>query len=114
MDALQERVGFMRQWNVFFKDYPVLLCPVSGEPPFPDQLDVQSPEAFKRVWEAQLPQIGVPFMGLPGLTVTTGINGNVPIGVMLVGAQFREELLLQAGEAIERGGPALPYFLEPA
>jgi amidase len=114
MDALQERVGFMRQWNVFFKDYPVLLCPVSGEPPFSDQLDVQSPEAFKRVWEAQLPQIGVPFMGLPGLTVTTGINGNVPIGVMLVGAQFREELLLQAGEAIERGGPALPYFLEPA
>jgi amidase len=53
-------------------------------------------------------------MGLPGLTVTTGINGNVPIGVMLVGAQFREELLLQAGEAIERGGPALPYFPEPA
>lgn len=113
MDGLQERVGLMRQWNLFLDEYPVLLCPVSGEPPFPDQLDVESPEAFKRVFEAQMPQIGVPFMGLPGLTVSTGVNGRTPIGVMLVAAQYREELLLRAGEAIERGGvPATP--IDPA
>ena len=113
MDGLQERVGLMRQWSLFLDEYPVLLCPVSGEPPFPDQLDVESPEAFKRVFEAQMPQIGVPFMGLPGLTVSTGVNGRTPIGVMLVAAQYREELLLRAGVAIERGGvPATP--IDPA
>jgi amidase len=30
--------------------------------------------------------------------------GQVPVGVQLVGARFREELLLLAGEAIEAGG----------
>ncbi len=102
-----------REWSLFLRDYPVLLCPVSGEPPFPDQLDVQSPEAFRRVFEAQLTQIGLPFMALPGLTVSTGVNGSTPIGVMLVAARYRKDLLLQAGEAIERGGtPSTP--IDPA
>jgi len=30
--------------------------------------------------------------------------GAVPVGVQLVGGRFNEELLLQAGEAIEQGG----------
>jgi amidase len=113
MDGLQERVGLMRQWKLFLKDYPVLLCPVSAEPPFPDHLDVQSPEAFRRVWHAQMPQIGVPFMGLPGLTVSTGVNGRTPIGVMLVASHFREDLLLRAGADIERGGTP-PTPIDPA
>lgn len=113
MDALQERVGLTRQWKLFLEEYPVLLCPVSGEPPFPDQLDVDSPAAFRRVWEAQMPQIGVPFMGLPGLTVSTGVNGRTPIGVMLVASHFREDLLLRAGADIERGGTP-PTPIDPA
>jgi amidase len=48
-------------------------------------------------------------MGLPGLTVTTNVVGNVPIGVQLVAAHFREDLCLQAGADIEaRGAPILP------
>ena len=46
--------------------------PVSGELPFPDQLDRKDDASFARVWHAQLPQIAIPFMGLPGLTVSTG------------------------------------------
>jgi amidase len=56
------------------------------------------------VFEAQMPQVGLPFMSLPGLTVSTGLVGTVPVGVMLVAGRFREDLLLAAGEAIERGG----------
>lgn len=109
MDVLQKRVGFVRQWMQFFETWPVALLPVSGELPFPDQLDVESPAAFRRVMEAQLPQIGVPFMGLPGLTVTTGLVGRTPVGVQLVAGRYREDLLLAAGEAIEAAGvPATP------
>ncbi len=54
---------------------PVLLMPVSGELPFPDQLDRKDDASFARVWHAQLPQIAIPFMGLPGLTVSTGLVG---------------------------------------
>jgi amidase len=77
---------------------------VSAELPFPDLLDVESPASFRRVFEAQLTQVGLPLMSLPGLTVSTGLAGGVPVGVMLVAGRYREELLLQAGEAIERGG----------
>jgi amidase len=104
-DALQARAGFTRQWQAFLKNYPVLLVPVSAELPFPDLLDVESPEAFRRVIEAQLVQVGLPLMGLPGLTVATGAAGGVPVGVQLIGGRYREDVLLEAGALIEAGGP---------
>ncbi|WP_270934729.1 amidase family protein [Falsiroseomonas oryzae] len=109
MDALQKRVGFVRQWMTFFETWPVALCPVSAELPFADQLDVEGPAVFRRVMEAQLTQVGLPLMGLPGLTVTTGLVGRVPVGVQLLAGRYREDLLLEAGAAIEAAGvPATP------
>ncbi|MGB8623305.1 MAG: amidase, partial [Paracoccaceae bacterium] len=84
----------------FLSDWPVLLCPVSGELPFADQRDVASEADFAAVLEAQTPQIGFPFMGLPGLTLTNGNVGNTPVGVQLVADQFREDILLAAGDVI--------------
>jgi amidase len=109
MDALQARVGFVRQWELFFERYPVALCPVSSELPFADQCDVSSVARFREVMEAQLTQVGLPLMGLPGLTVTTGLVGRTPVGVQLLAGRYREDLLLAAGAAIEAGGvPATP------
>jgi len=102
--ALTRRATLTREWLAFFENYAVLLMPVSGELPFPDQLDRKDDASFARVWHAQLPQIAVPFMGLPGLTVSTGLVGRVPIGVQLVSGRYREDLCLAAGEAIEAGG----------
>ena len=102
--TLTRRLTLIREWLAFFEKYPVLLMPVSGELPFPDQLDRKDEASFARVWHAQMPQIGIPLMGLPGLTVSTGLVGRVPVGVQLVSARFREDLCLAAGEAIEAGG----------
>ncbi len=104
-DALQARAGFTRQWQAFLKNYPVLLVPVSAEPPFPDLLDVESPESFRRVMESQLVQVGLPLMGLPGLTVATGqTKTGAPMGVQLIAGRYREDVLLDAGSVIEAGG----------
>ena len=111
--ALTRRATLTRQWLEFFDRYPVLLMPVSGELPFPDHLDRKDDASFARVWHAQLPQIAIPFMGLPGLTVTTGLVGRIPVGVQLVAGRYREDLCLAAGEAIEAGGvPSSP--VDPA
>jgi len=104
-DALQARAGFCREWNLFLERYPVALMPVAAEPPFPDLLDLESPAAFDRVIEAMLPQVGLPLMSLPGLTVTTDLSGPAPMGVQLVGGRYREDVLLEAGAVIEAGGP---------
>jgi amidase len=110
---MTRRATLVREWSLFLEKYPVLLMPVSGELPFPDQLDTRDDASFARVWHAQLPQIAIPFMGLPGLTVTTELVGRVPVGVHVVAGRYREDLLLLAGEAIEAGGvpvsPVDPY-----
>jgi amidase len=111
--ALTRRATLTRQWLEFLENYAVLLIPVSGELPFPDHLDRKDDASFARVWHAQLPQIAIPFMGLPGLTVSTGLVGRIPVGVQLVSGRYREDLCLAAGEAIEAGGvPASP--VDPA
>jgi amidase len=102
--ALTRRATLTREWLAFFENYAALLMPVSGELPFPDHLDRKDEASFARVWHAQLPQIAIPFMGLPGLTVSTGLVGRVPVGVQLVSGRYREDLCLAAGEAIEAGG----------
>jgi len=113
-DALQARAGFTRQWQAFLKNYPVLLVPVCAELPFPDLLDVESPEGFRRAMEAQLTQVGLPLMGLPGLTVATGqARSGAPVGVQLIAGRYREDVLLDAGAVIEAGGPAVS-IAEPA
>lgn len=88
---------------MFLDDYPVLICPVSSELPFPDLLDVESADGFKRVLDAQLTQVGLPLMGLPGLVVSTDMIGNIPVGVQLIAGRYQENALLLAGEVIERG-----------
>jgi amidase len=102
--ALTRRATLAREWLLFLEEYPVLVMPVSGELPFPDQLDLKDDASFVRVWRAQLAQIAIPFLGLPGLTVSTGLVGKVPVGVQVVAGRFREDLCLAAGEAIEAGG----------
>ena len=63
------RLGFLRDWQLFLEKYPVLICPNSSEPPFPDLLDLKD---FPRVIKAQLTQVGLPLMGIPGLSIFTG------------------------------------------
>ena len=100
-DALTARATFLRQWNLFLAEWPVVLMPVSGRPPFPDGLDTTGFDAFRGIIEAQLTQVGLPLMGLPGLAVQVGAA--LGEGVQLVAGRYREDLLLAAGEAIAPG-----------
>ena len=103
-NALTRRATLSREWLLFLETYSVLLMPVSAELPFTDGLDTRDEASFGRVWRAQIPQIAIPFLGLPALTVSTGMVGRIPVGVQVVAGRFREDLCLMAGEAIEAGG----------
>ncbi|MBU1360276.1 MAG: amidase family protein [Gammaproteobacteria bacterium] len=107
--ALVRRATLTRLWQQFMERHPVLMLPASAELPFEDDQDLKGPEAYARVWEAQMTMIGLPFTGLPCLVVSTTMCGDRPCGVQLVAGRFREDLCLAAGEAIEaRGTPAMP------
>lgn len=107
--TLVRRNAIARAWSRFLDTNPLLLVPVSGALPFPDNEDMKGPEALAQVLEAQLIQTGLPLMGLPGLVVSTGMIGTTPVGVQLIGARYREDLMLEAAAAIEAGGtPPMP------
>jgi amidase len=107
--TLVRRATLIREWRVMLARHPVLLLPVSGELPFPDGLDMQGDAGFHRVSKAQLTQTGLPILGLPALSVATGLAGSIPVGVQIVADRFREDLCFKAGEAIEaRGVPPSP------
>ena len=61
--------------------------------------------------EAQLTQVGLPLMGLPGLSVFTGFGtsdaGRVPLGAQLIAGRYREDILFDAAEAIEARSPQI-------
>lgn len=101
---LTRRATLVRAWETFFETWPVIVMPPCGELPFPDRLDLKDAASFARVWRAQMPQIALPFVGMPGLTVSTGLVGRAPVGVQIVAGRYREDLCLLAGEAIEAGG----------
>jgi amidase len=106
-DGLTARQRLVRAWNLFLGQYPVVLMPVSGELPFPNEDDRLGFERFAAMWEAQLTQLAIPFLGLPGLAVGTGMAGDRPVGVQLVGPRYREDVLLAAGEVITGEGMAV-------
>ena len=102
--TLIRRATLVREFQLFLDRYPILLLPVSGVLPFADDADMGGPAALDAIWETQLIQTGLPSMSLPGLVVSTGMVGTSPVGVQLIAQRYREDLLLDAGAAIEAGG----------
>jgi amidase len=109
MRALQSRARLARLWRGFFADWPVLLMPVSARLPFPDHYDTSGPDAFAQVIEAQMPQIAPPFMGLPGLAVTTGRTATHPLGIQALADRGNEHILLDLADLL---APEIPV-VEP-
>ena len=117
MDGLMRvqarRTGQQRAWAVFMQRYPIILCPVSGEPPLPQGLDIQGEAEMARVLRAQVFLFAMPHLGIPSISVPTGLTADgLPMGVQIITPRFREDLALDAAEAIE-ARCAMPTPIDP-
>lgn len=101
LEALTRRFNIARDWAVFLERYPVLLMPNSWERQLPVDDDQRSADRVREILLAQSPLLGTAVLGLPGLSVPTGLDAGLPTGVQLVAGRFREDQLLRAGEVIE-------------
>lgn len=114
IDALQDRDRVLRLWQLFLEDYPLVVMPSSTIPPFAAGIDAREFEDFERIWNAQLPQLALPVLGLPGIAVGTGVSDGLPLGVQIISRRFREDWCLDAAEVIEsRAGISLPIDPRP-
>jgi amidase len=95
------RGTLIRELHAALHDMPVLLMPVSAEQAFEHGEDIESDASAIRLAAAQWSCMALPLLGVPGLSVSAGIFGDLPVGVQLVGGRYDDLRLLAAGEVIE-------------
>ena len=109
LQLLSKRSTLLRQWQLFFADYPILLTAMTWIKPYEDDLDVKDGLDTDWYFRAHGPMMGTPTLGLPGLSVPVGTVPGVPMGVQLISDRYGDRRLLEAGAVLERAiGPILP------
>ncbi|TJZ41606.1 indole acetimide hydrolase [Streptomyces piniterrae] len=96
------RLGIRRDWAAFLDEYPLVLGPVFTEPPFPPGEEARDANSHQRVQTAMRLCTATSFVGVPSVAVPTGVVDGLPYGVQLIGRSYREDLCLEAAEAVER------------
>jgi len=101
LQAMAERARFVRAWTTFLQDYPLVLTPFLPRPTFAWDRDAQGREGVREVLGSAFYSYSMNFMGLPAANVPANYNDGQPVGVQIVGQRFREDLILDAAEAVE-------------
>ena len=91
-------------WGQFLQDHPVVLSPVCSERPWVIGEDISR---AGEIAMAMRMVVSVNILGLPSCAVPVGSDDGLPQGVQLIGARFREDLLLEAAQAVEDRAPVL-------
>ncbi|KAA8611206.1 amidase [Salipiger aestuarii] len=97
------RAALIRAWRAFLADYPVVLMPNCAELPFRQDQDLEGSDMIAHLWDVMLPQIAIPVLGIPAISIASDVQDGVPSGVQLVCPPWREDICLDAGEILERG-----------
>ena len=102
-NLLVERDGIARAWSLFMAETPLLLSPTWTQLPFEHGYDSASPAGTAATLELMRPVVPANLIGLPSACVPAGRDAasGLPIGVLITGRRLREDLCLDAAEAIE-------------
>jgi amidase len=102
MRGLADRTRIARAWAGFALDCPLILGPVSTDPPFMVGFDLKGVEEAGTLFRSMRLVVSASLLGLPVVVVPIGTGDGRPQGVQLIGPRFGEALCLDAAEAIER------------
>ena len=100
-NAMAERDLICRAWTAFMQEYPLMLMITNANHTMPAAYDTKGPDAVDDIFEQMRYQFSLPTTGFPVLQVPINVGTTKPNGVQLVASMFREDLLIQAGKAIE-------------
>ncbi len=99
--ALAGRTSVVRDWAMFLEEHDLFVGPVSCEPPFKIGDDETSAARTAEIWRANRLTYGMNLTGLPSVAVPTGPVEGVPMGVQIIAQRYREDLALDAAQAVE-------------
>ncbi|WP_147114558.1 amidase family protein [Tateyamaria sp. syn59] len=100
-----KRTHYARQWSLFLEAYPLVLTPFMLKPFFRPGRDAEGAEGVRDALGASQWSFIMNFIGLPAGNLPTHIadlpGGPQPIGVQIAGRRWREDLIVDAMQAIE-------------
>ena len=100
MESFRRRLSMAREWAEFQQKYPLILGPVSTQPPFPVGTD-ETVEGLRSVVESMRLVVPADLLGLPAIVVPVGVRNGLPQAVQIIGPRYGEDLCLQAAAIIE-------------
>ena len=98
----QKRFAVARSWRAFMEDHPLVVGPTWTQPPFEHGFDIRDAAAARAVNELFRFVLPANLLGLPAVCVPTGVTDGLPVGAQILAPRFRDDVCLDAGEAIER------------
>ena len=103
MKAIAERSRHIRNWMTFLEQYPLVVMPTTVRKTPEVNADLGGDQRVKDLFWNDLRFISsMNVLGLPAAVVPVGLDEGLPVGVQIVGSRYREDMCLDAAEAIER------------
>jgi amidase len=96
-----EREALGREWGEWMQETPLVLAPPCAHPPFEVGFDLTGTDAVAELLARMRMIAPVNLLGLPAAAVGAGLENGLPQGVQVIGPRFREDLCLDAAQAIE-------------
>ncbi|HVF65239.1 MAG TPA: amidase family protein [Casimicrobiaceae bacterium] len=105
--ALAHRSRLVREWTAFLEQTPLVLAPICTRQAYEHGFDIESAHRTRQIWRESATLMAVPVLGLPAVSVPTGVTDGLPLGIQIIAPRFREDLCLAAAEAIEARSPRI-------
>jgi amidase len=111
VQTFMARQAIGRTWAEFQQAHPLVLAPISTEPPFTVGMDLDA-DGVSAILSSMPMVVAINLLGLPAVAVPAGVEGGLPQVVQVIGPRFREDLCLAAAEAIE-AACGIPTPIDP-
>jgi amidase len=101
MKSFMARQALLRAWGEFQRRYPLVVAPIFTDVPFEVGKDLME-SGVAEILTGMRMAVAVNALGLPAVAVPVGVDKGLPQSVQVIGPRYREDLCLDAGEALER------------
>jgi amidase len=99
-EAFITRQALLRSWSEFQEHHPLIVAPIATDIPAKAGTDLDEGRVAEDLQIMRM-AMAVNTLGLPAVAVPVGTQDGLPQAVQVIGPRYREDLCLDAAEAIE-------------
>ncbi|MBI4709469.1 MAG: Asp-tRNA(Asn)/Glu-tRNA(Gln) amidotransferase subunit GatA [Candidatus Portnoybacteria bacterium] len=99
LKAQKVRALIKKDFDEAFEKVDVILTPTSPTPAFKIGEKIEDPV---KMYLSDVYTVPINLAGVPALSMPCGLVGRLPVGLQIIGPQFGEELIFEAGLALEQ------------